>query len=309
MSRNFSLLAVIISVLFLNTFAYEDDEYYCQNGQEFKICHRCKDLETEEVEISEEPFCPRKETDTKCRCDNIAIKKEDTFFGGPQCETEDDYEDNYCYVSEDSHCEDKELSSFATQKVKTSDIWYRGDVYISYEACENMDDELSTGSEEIIDGIQIKEDYLLDLENNNKSIKFNFSEPAYEEWTKSENFNLNYTKWFKEKNTTRTPQELPLHCEYQCARRNDKVSLCGAWSFDKVKKICTIHFVNACCGQLGKQLTNKSFVSGYICPHCSSTRNDCPCSTEDLQKSALNTGHSRGKAGGTGFSNSKYGTK
>ena len=43
----------------------------------------------------------------------------------------------------DSHCEDKELSEFATQTVDTSDIWYKGEIFASFVACENMDGEPS----------------------------------------------------------------------------------------------------------------------------------------------------------------------
>ena len=64
MTRYFSLLFVLsASVLVFSALAYEDDEYYCQNNKESKICHRCPDLDTD---------CPRKK-DEDCRCDNIAI--------------------------------------------------------------------------------------------------------------------------------------------------------------------------------------------------------------------------------------------
>ena len=59
--------------------------------------------------------------------------------------------------------------------------------------------------------------------------------------------------------------------------RNKETGICGAWSFDAVKGHCFLHNVDACCGQLDKQVKEEGFVSGYACPHCWSTRNDCPC--------------------------------
>merc|ERR1719414_2188016 len=114
MTRYFSLLFVLsASVFVFSALAYEDDEYYCQNNKESKICHRCPDLDTD---------CPREENED-CRCDNIAINDETKgkFKGAPKCDTENDYGDSYCYVREDSNCEDlEEPDSFASQRVLDS---------------------------------------------------------------------------------------------------------------------------------------------------------------------------------------------
>merc|ERR1712066_55911 len=215
--------------------------------------------------------------ETDCRCDNIAINnpEKETFLGGPQCD-EDEYGDPYCYVSEDSHCEDMEERGFATGKVETSNIWYRGKIYKSLEACENIADQPSTGSEEIIYDVEITgNDNLVDNEDG-EIIKFDFTEKAYKDWLNSERFKTNYTLWKNDKDLKTTRNDSYLHCEYQCARRNKNETHCGAWSFDKDNQICYIHNVEACCGQLDKQKANPDFVSGYICPNCWSTRNDCP---------------------------------
>ena len=56
-----------------------------------------------------------------------------------------------------------------------------------------------------------------------------------------------------------------------------RCGICAAWSFNALEETCTLHTTDACCGQLDKRRANSDFVSGYICPQCSSTRNDCPC--------------------------------
>ena len=58
--------------------------------------------------------------------------------------------------------------------------------------------------------------------------------------------------------------------------------LCGAWSFDNIEGKCYLHTVDGCCGQFGKQEANSDWISGYVCPHCWSTKGntDCPCNIE-----------------------------
>ena len=62
MSRTFFVLSVIVVFLFLNSFAYEEDEYYCRNNKDYQICRRCHDLKVP---------CPREEFDNKCTCDHM----------------------------------------------------------------------------------------------------------------------------------------------------------------------------------------------------------------------------------------------
>ena len=56
-----------------------------------------------------------------------------------------------------------------------------------------------------------------------------------------------------------------------------RCGICAAWSFNALEETCTLHTTDACCGQLDKREQNSDCVSGYICPQCSSTRNNCPC--------------------------------
>merc|ERR1711935_249472 len=289
MSRYFLLFAFLtVSFLVLSTFAYQEDEYYCQSNKESKICHRCSDLESD---------CPRKQEETDCRCDNTAINNGSQFLGGAKCDSESDYGDPYCYVREDSNCEDKEENKFATE---SPNVWIKGKVYISQQACEEGQ-LASTGNEELLEGFQIisPNDTLNFNDSETKeALKFNFLEQAYEDWKESEGFKTNYTKWLKkEKNST---ESIHTHCEWQCARRNGKKSVCGAWSFDKAQKICHLYYVTACCGQLDKREPNKDFVSGYVCPHCWSTRNKCPCNNKKLEEKPADTAHSKGGSGGGG---------
>ena len=56
---------------------------------------------------------------------------------------------------------------------------------------------------------------------------------------------------------------------------------CGAWSFDASTNHCYLHSVDACCGQHEKREEASSWISGYYCPECWSTRNECPCTLYD----------------------------
>ena len=58
---------------------------------------------------------------------------------------------------------------------------------------------------------------------------------------------------------------------------NYRCGICGAWSFNKIEQKCYLHTTDACCGQLNKREHHSDFTSGYVCPQCSSTRNNCPC--------------------------------
>jgi len=314
MTCYFSLLFVLsASVLVFSELAYEDDEYYCQNNKESKICHRCPDLDTD---------CSRK-MDEDCRCDNIAINNENErkFLGSPKCDTYDDYGEPYCYVREDSACKDLEedwsKDDFASNRaLESAAVWFKGDIYRSYVAC-NKDDDISgndkvLGNEEVLEGFEIisTENDTLKVPKENmeyEPLRFNFSDPGYENWKQSEDFKVNYTKWLNDdKNGI---EYIYTHCEWQCANRNNEKSVCGAWSFDTVNEICHLFYVTACCGQKEnyKRRSNKLFVSGYVCPHCWSTRNGCSCSIKDLEKQAVNTAFAAGDDGTGGISHSSWG--
>ena len=53
--------------------------------------------------------------------------------------------------------------------------------------------------------------------------------------------------------------------------------MCGAWSFDNAEGKCYLHTVDGCCGQFGKQEANSDWISGYVCPHCWSTKGNTDC--------------------------------
>jgi len=222
--------------LVFSEIAYQDDEYYCQNNKESKICHRCPDLDT---------YCPRKKNET-CRCDNIAINNGRQFFGSPKCDTDDDYGGSYCYVREDSACKDLEedwsRDDFASNRaLDSAAVWFKGDIYRSYVACDkdDKDDEIYvTGNEEVLEGFQIMyDDDALINNKTSKPLEFNFlNSSLYEDWKESDRYKVNYTNWLnKEKGGI---ERNHTHCEWQCARRNKDSSVCGAWSFDKVNKTC-----------------------------------------------------------------------
>ena len=52
--------------------------------------------------------------------------------------------------------------------------------------------------------------------------------------------------------------------------------------FDGITQKCTLHSIDACCGQLDKLKEDESFLSGFHCPSCWSTRGQCPCEFNEL---------------------------
>ena len=47
-------------------------------------------------------------------------------------------------------------------------------------------------------------------------------------------------------------------------------------------QMCYLHETDGCCDQLSKRVQENEYMSGYNCPVCWSTRNQCPC-TEALR--------------------------
>merc|ERR1712141_647357 len=84
-----------------------------------------------------------------------------------------------------------------------------------------------------------------------------------------------------------------IECQTQCSLRE---GVCGAWSFDAVNQVCYLHNIDACCGQRGKQEEDLAFISGYNCPCCWSTYNECPCDLNERQCSSDTTAHASGAA-------------
>lgn len=253
---------LIVSFLFMKSYDFApssfEDAWYCRYGTESKICRKCPDLDD---------LCLRQEND--CICDNIELKIDGVFIGGANCVAKDEYDEQYCYVGHNTSCIDKKLST-AAQNMEG--IWYpttdgETQIYSSTEACDNMDmrKKNNIGNEEILNDTRINDDF----HNPNRTIKIDLSASEYEESTHQ-------------------------FCKQMCEDENkndDDITICSAWSFDKENKICYIHNVYACCGQRDKQEKNKSFISGYICPYCWSTRNDCPCDLDVLLGGGKNTQH------------------
>ena len=69
MSTKWLLFVLVFAVSFSKMLSYEEDEYYCKNTNEYKICNRCKSLEQD---------CELPPKDRPCKCDNIAVFNEES---------------------------------------------------------------------------------------------------------------------------------------------------------------------------------------------------------------------------------------
>lgn len=200
----------------------------------------------------------------ECKCENMQFVKNDgTFelYGGPEQCNEDDA---FCYVTKKSKCDDKEYSS-VNERVQTN-IWSDEQIYYSYEACYADKQDDRTGNEEVLRGVKIVDDYIKIADDKGKVSD------------DSENIQFFYDE-FEE-------------CQDECMTRQGN---CGAWSFDDAEGICFIHTVDSCCGQMGKRERNSTWISGYACHKCWSTKKgtDCPCPQSERQE-APNTAHGAG---------------
>jgi len=222
-------------------------------------------------------------------------------------------EEGWCYVrysyEENPKCKDQdwyegsdEYSPNPGSDVGTkSYIWLTNQTNVDWEglgkskqACKGVK-KYSTGNEEVLKEVKINSDFL--LSENDEKIMLPLIGPDYDDWIKSDAF-TEYTKWLKTTNIDE--QSLYRLCHYQCYVRNQPNMVCSAWSFDTINSICHLHKVGACCGQRDKQEDDISFISGYICPHCWSTRKDCPCGIETLAQSS-GTAHRGPGGGGPGY--------
>jgi len=189
------------------------------------------------------------EMSPRCQCDNIQIYNQGSFKGGSDCQSKAG-ERNFCYVSSTSPCEDKVVSGLAA--TYKGELWFKNDISVSFDACspDNIQNN-DTGSESVLYNVKITDDILKESNGHNavqdEQMKFYYDDHS--------------------------------ECQDECKERCDK---CGAWSYDKLEGICYIHSVNACCGQKTKQIDDSNFVSGYRCPRCSSTKDKCPCSLQEL---------------------------
>ena len=63
------LIFVILGIIVTLVLGTNDDEYYCKQTDDFKICRTCPSLD-EDCETAE-----------KCQCDNIELKIQGTHWG------------------------------------------------------------------------------------------------------------------------------------------------------------------------------------------------------------------------------------
>jgi len=218
-----------------------NDEFYCKVDEGNYEICRKCPTLTDKCEI------PRR--NDGCQCDNIKFTDANGILkGGSSCEDEFEGE-KLCYVTSFSNCTDKKYSN---RNIGESDIWLNGPVYYSKLACyEENQKEFAIGNEDFLPGIKITTDNLI-LEG-----------------TRTEQ-----VKW---------KMDSPDECWSECNSRRLEQGFtnCGAWSFDASTNECYLHSVDACCGQHEKREEFSSWISGYYCPLCWSTRNECPCALYD----------------------------
>jgi len=170
------------------------------------------------------------------------------MVGGSNCETTAS-KGNWCFVTGTSTCADKKVSNTA----KTFDnLWLKNEVFISYDACKQENRQSIEINQEVMNGMKITEDILKGSDGYSKN-------PVPLQIETGDH----------------------LGCKEECEARCGK---CGAWSFDDLNGLCYLHTIDACCGQVGKRQPDTNFISGYHCPQCSSSQNDCPCSLKQRLK-------------------------
>jgi len=230
-------------------------EWYCKlEKDKFQICHKNKDG------IARSP--------SECRCENMKFVKNDgsyELYGGPeQC---NDPNDAFCFVSEDSNCgdlEDEYGNKFSSVNDRIENIWSDKEIWYSNEACVADYQDDNVGNQELLEGIKIKGDRILEVADNGIDLgpELEFDMEDWEE------------------------------CQGECLARQGN---CGAWSFDKEEESCYLHTVESCCGQFGKRARDPNWVSGYVCHKCWSTKRgtDCPCPIEE-RTMAPKTAHGAG---------------
>jgi len=131
------------------------DEWYCKKAEDkYEICRKCKTLDED---------CDE-EAPADCKCENLKFANttgDYEMVGGPEtCQTKDPF----CYVTEDSSCDDAEYST-ANYKHR-GNIWLNPEVYYSYDACDAQSQDDNTGNEEILEGVKIT--------GNNEDQEFEF---------------------------------------------------------------------------------------------------------------------------------------
>jgi len=223
-------------------------EWYCKlESNKYQICHK---------NIDGIPDPP-----SRCKCENMQFPKADDSFqlyGGPD---ECNNDDPFCFVTENTNCDDAEYSSVNERVDK---IWADGqEIFYSYEACfADQNDDI--GNEKVLRGIKITDDRILVADDNNR--------------VTDEEISFFYDSW--------------EDCQDECLGRQGN---CGAWSYDDEEGECFLHTIESCCGQFGKRKKDSNWISGYACHKCWSTRRgtDCPCPRKERQQ-VPNTAHGAG---------------
>jgi len=195
-----------------------------------------------------------------CQCGNIQIYNRDSGIleGGSDCSSVDEETgENWCYVSEGACLDAEDPEDYVDEQ-----IWHSNNIKKSRAACtEDYKVEFNLGNEEVMMGIELMDDVLKGFSLNG---------------TDGEALSV-YVEDYEE-------------CQEECKTR---CGFCGGWSFDDIEGICYLHNIDACCGQINKQEANPNFISGYVCPKCSSTFNDCPCDRKK-RREQCNTAQSSG---------------
>jgi len=233
--------------------------------------------------ISAEYYCRQDGNFKVCRrCPDLSESCEEPLADqGCQCDHIQLYVDkNWIGGSDCRSSEGGKRWCYVNQHSKCSDktkskvaihrnIWYNSGVFWSEEACIGKRNAKEIGNQLFLPGIEIISDNLTTLEGGG-----GFKVPSAEA------------------------------CQTECSERT---GLCGAWSFNFDTEQCHLHSVSACCNQFGKQVKAASYMSGYICPQCWSTKNQCPCSKDLLRKDmntkfAANGNYASFNSGTTGIS-------
>jgi len=246
-----------IWILFLVTVTVSqiaDENFFCKTKENaWTLCRRCPTIDKK---------CPQ--DPEGCHCENIQIadpEQDGKMIGGSDCN------EGFCYISyESSSCDDKN-DGYDEHAYTLEGVWHQGykkgvysddKIVRSAAACKNQK-TFDTGNKDVMDGVQIIEDYLYGVTETR------------------EGANLIVDSTPKEPLTIYADDH--TECKEECQSRCGK---CGAWSFYETEGLCYLHTSNACCGQQMKQTDNPKFVSGYVCPNCWSTKNlTCPCTLEE----------------------------
>jgi len=132
---------LLLGLMFVSAVFSKHDEWYCKVREDkYEICRKCKTLDDD---------CD-KEAPADCKCENLKLANGDfEMVGGPEtCQTND----KFCYVTEDSNCDDAEYSSVND---RFNNVWLNPEVYYSYDACKARSQDDNTGNEATLRNVKI----------------------------------------------------------------------------------------------------------------------------------------------------------